>query len=397
MEWTRRALMLALLALSVRVLGAALLGEGAPFGPDGTGAEAAVVLGGHPYPLHIVMMRVSGWGALELSMVTSTLSCVMLWLWGHRVGLGGAGGWIAATAPLAVFPGVLSAGDAPAVAVALGGALIATFGKRWEIVGGALAATCVAVKPIALPCLVMLLARPGSLFGAVGGLALLRSFLRPLWSPMPSGGLLGTWWVSSEGTLPSDWIGWLVGGSEQLLMADSWGMLWVFPLALLVSLRGPIDRHLQWVAWGCFGMALAVGCFFGGRVELRYFSPAFLAALPFLGLLLKRSHVRTLACALALWPTLALLTQVGALRAKIDPEAVVPRAWVVSQPSVEARAIFDTCSTEGATHLRNMAWQLSTVAPEGSTVVTDARPDGREGELFWPLLVLRPDLKVQVR
>ena len=44
---------LVLLALSARLVGAWLLGEGAPFGPDGTGLEAAVVLGGHRYPAHV--------------------------------------------------------------------------------------------------------------------------------------------------------------------------------------------------------------------------------------------------------------------------------------------------------------------------------------------------------
>ena len=162
-------------------------------------------------------------------------------------------------------------------------------------------------------------------------------------------------------------------------------------------MRASMDRRLRWTAWGVFGVALATGSFFGGRVEMRYFAPAFMVALPFLGPLLQRYGLRTLVCVGAFWPTLALLTQLGALRAELDPDAVVPTVMVVAHPSVETRAIFDTCSTEGATHLRNMAWQLADVAPQGSTVITDALPDGREGELFWPLLVLRPDLKVQVR
>ena len=61
---------------------------------------------------------------------------------------------------------------------------------------------------------------------------------------------------------------------------------------------------------------------------------------------------------------------------------------------VEADAIFQTCSTEDATRLRELAKQLAEVAPPGSTIITEPRPDGREGELFWPLKVLRPDLKV---
>jgi len=396
-EWFRQGLMLAVFSLTVRIIGAALLGDGAPFGPDGTGAEAAVVLGGHPYPLHIALMRVTGLGALELSLASSSLACVLLWWWGQRVGLTGVGGWIAAAAPLGVIPGVLAAGDAPAIAVALAGVLLSTAGKRWELVGGALAATCVAVKPIALPCLILLLARPGSLWGAFGMLGLLRDFIRPLWAPMTQGGLLGTWWVSSEGRPPTDWFGWGLGGVEQLISAESWGLLWVFPLGVLVVLRTVSDRRLRWTALGTFFMAWAIGCLFGGRVELRYFASVFIASLAFLGPLFKMPTHRYLVAALALWPTFALVTQLAHVRSSLDEEAAVPDVLLVSWPAVDARPIFDACSTEGATHLRNMAWQLAAVAPEGSTVITDALPDGREGELFWPLLVLRPDLKVQAR
>ena len=59
-EWLRRALTLWVVAMVIRICGACLLGEGAVFGPDGTGAEAAVYLGGHPYPLHIGLLRMFG-------------------------------------------------------------------------------------------------------------------------------------------------------------------------------------------------------------------------------------------------------------------------------------------------------------------------------------------------
>jgi hypothetical protein len=45
--------------------------------------------------------------------------------------------------------------------------------------------------------------------------------------------------------------------------------------------------------------------------------------------------------------------------------------------------------------MRLLATQIAEVAPIGATITTPARPDGREGELFWPLQVLRPDLRVQ--
>ncbi len=109
-EWIRQALVLTVFSLMVRVVGAALLGEGAPFGPDGTGAEAAVVLGGHPYPLHIALMRVTGLGALDLSMASSTLACVLLWWWGQRVGLTGwlGTGWPGWLSGWLAWPGWLA-------------------------------------------------------------------------------------------------------------------------------------------------------------------------------------------------------------------------------------------------------------------------------------------------
>ncbi len=396
-QWVRHGLMLAIFALMIRTLGAVILGQGAAFGPDGTGADAAVFLGGHPYPLHIVLLRFLGLRSVELSMLSGSLSCVMLWWWGQRVGLTGAGGWLAATMPLCVFPGVLSAGDAPAIAVAMAGILLSTAGKRWELLGGALAALCVAVKPIALPVLVLLAVRPVSLLGAMGVLGLLRQFTRPLWSPMSQGGLLGTWWVASEGRPPDQWMQWIADGLGQLVDADPWGLVWVFPLVVLVGMFSKLNRSLRLTAIGVGAMALWTASLFGGRLELRYLGPAFLAAVPFLAAVLSSPMSRRIAVGLALWPTFALLTQVAEVRAELDAEASVPELPVLRWPLVDARPIFDACSTEDATHLRNMAFQLAAVAPEGSTVITDARPDGREGELFWPLLVLRPDLKVQAR
>jgi hypothetical protein len=46
--------------------------------------------------------------------------------------------------------------------------------------------------------------------------------------------------------------------------------------------------------------------------------------------------------------------------------------------------------------MRLLARQIADVAPLGAIITTTSRPDGREGELFWPLQVLRPDIKVQV-
>ena len=304
-----------------------------------------------------------------------------------------AGGWLAVFAPLSVLPGVLAAGDAPALTVALVGILLSTWGGWLGPVGGALAAVSVAVKPIALPALLLLAVRPASLIGAVGVLILLRHFISPLWSPMPHGGLLGTWWVASGGSPPQAVFSWAADGLMTLMDSPHWAQIWWLPLGAMGVLRA---RSRALVLTGILPLLAAWGiaAMFGGRMEARYLSVPLVVALPFLGALLADRRVLGVVCACMTWATVALITQLGAARAAIDSHAQVPELPVLSWPAVEADAIFQTCSTEDATRLRELAIQLAEVAPKGSTIITEARPDGREGELFWPLKVLRPDIKV---
>jgi hypothetical protein len=384
-------------ALLVRIAGALMLGEGAPFGPDGTGAEASVFLGGHPYPLHIVMLRFFSADARALSMSCGALNCVLLWIWGRRMGLGGSGGWLAAVAPLAVLPGVLAAGDSPALTVALMGTVIASRGRLYAVMGGAMAALCVAVKPIALPALVLLVAHPLSMLGVGTSLLLMRQYTRPLWSPMADGGLLGTWWVSSKGVPPEAVWSWLGDGAERMVQSELWGLIFLIPMAAVLGVIQGRNRLLKITACGPFLAALLVSAMFGSRLELRYLCVPFVVALPFLGVMLRRGPILVGACLLSLWPTAAVVSQLGAERARLDTQATVPDWIVIEVPQVDVGPIFRACSTEDATRLRNLAFQLAEVAPLGSTIITEARPDGREGELFWPLRVLRPDLKVAVQ
>ena len=389
----RTCLQIMVVALTVRMVGAIALGEGAPFGPDGTGAEAAVTLGGHPYPLHIVMLKAFGADARGLSMFCGALNCVLIGLWGRRVGLGMAGGWLAVFAPLSVMPGVLAAGDAPALTVALLGIVLSTMGGWFGPLGGVVAALCVAIKPIALPALVLLAARPSGLLGAAGLLVLLRQFVAPLWSPMPQGGLLGTWWIASGGAPPEALFSWTLDGLRTLVDVPPWAQLWWALFGALAVFK--VDRRgLAITAVLPLLTAWMIAAMFGGRVEARYFSAPMVAALPFLGVVLRDPRLVGLCCGAMTWASVALLTQLGASRAALDSHAHVPSIPILKWPAVEADAIFQTCSTEDATRLRELAKQLAEVAPPGSTIITDPRPDGREGELFWPLKVLRPDLKV---
>lgn len=393
LDLARSCLRIMVAALIVRMVGAIALGEGAPFGPDGTGAEAAVALGGHPYPLHIVMLSALGADARALSMLCGALNCVLIALWGRRVGLGMAGGWLAVCAPLSVMPGVLASGDAPALTIALVGILISTMGGWLGPVGGAVAALSVAVKPIALPVLVLLVARPSGLLGAVGVLVLLRQFIAPLWNPMPQGGLLGTWWIASGGSPPQSILSWAGDGLRTLGETPHWAQIWWALLGALAVVRTD-KRMLAVTAVLPVLAAFGIAAMFGGRVESRYFSAPMVAALPFVGFMLRDPRWVGVACGVMTWASVALLTQLGASRAVLDSHAQVPDLPVLGWPAVEADAIFATCSTEDATRLRELAKQLAEVAPLGSTIITEPRPDGREGELFWPLKVLRPDLKV---
>jgi hypothetical protein len=395
MDHLMAALRVLIAALVVRIFGAWVLGEGAPFGPDGTGAEASFILGGHPYPLHMGLLHLTGGSARSLSMASGALSAALLWSWGKREGLGGGGGWLAVVVPLCVLPSVLAAGDAPALTVVLCGVWITTLGGPWVYLGGALAAASVGVKPIALGALVLLLARPRSLFAAAPVLLLLHGFTRPLWGPVPGTGLLGTWWAASEGVQPGSWLSWLswlMDGLRHVARAPLWAGVALLPLTLLSAWRLPGRRWL-WLSLGLLAGTLGTAALFGDRLEARYLAAPVCAALPLIAHGIGRRGTAVLAC-LLVWPTLGVLTQLGEYRQTEDPLALVPDMAVVPFP-VDPRPLFDACSTSDATRMRQLAFQIAEVAPQGATITTQARPDGREGELFWPLQVLRPDLKVQ--
>jgi hypothetical protein len=380
----KAALVLFAMALLLRLAGAGLLGGGAPFGPDGTGAEAAVHLGGHLYPLHIEGIRLAG-SALGLSLFCGAATCPLLWLFGRRRGLGGAGGWWAAFLPLAVLSSVLSAGDAPALFLVVLGACMATGAPVMAVVGGAVAVASLAVKPIALPALVLLAFSPWAVLGAAVGLGVWGlGFLAPLLDPKPDGGLLGTWWLSSGGAPPDGWLGWIGGGVAELATVELWALAPILVLAPLLCRGQRLLATLPLVA----GLAVAAG--FGSQLEPRYLGAAVVAALPFLGQALGARVAPAM-----LWPTLALLTQLSVHRAQQDPEAQVLRVAQVPFP-VDTRALFDQCSTVGATALRAEAFRLAESLPEGAVIQVTPRLHGREGELVWPLRVLRPDVRVEL-
>ena len=394
----RAVLAVAVVAVCVRAAGAWALGEGAPFGPDGTGAQASLHLGGHPYPLHTAALHLTG-DARLLSVLSGTVLCAALWAWGRRMGLGGAGGWLCALLPGAVYTGALSAGDAPALCLVVIGALLATGGTGLQVLGGALALASVAVKPIALPALVLLLPRPVAFVGVALAAPMALRWLGPLVSPLPQGGLLGTWWVASGGTPPGDAAGWrtlIEGGAQALVAAPLWACAGLAPAALLGVVwprqAGPQLAVLtRLCGLAALGGLVTTAALFGDRLEPRYLVPSVVALLPWVGAVVPRT-----AALLLLWPTVAVLTQVGAERSLRDPDAQVPELPVLGVPAVDARQLFEEASTEGATALRDEALQLAETLPEGAEITVEQRAHDRQGELTWPLQVLRPDVKIRV-
>jgi hypothetical protein len=397
-------------AFFLRLVAAWILGEGAPFGPDGTGAEAAVHLGGHLYPLHPLLIQIAG-SARSLSVISGSLSCVWLLLLAWRLDLGRGAGWALACFPTGLYTSALSAGDAPALSWTLFGVLLST-GRHWgfAVAGGLFAATGVLVKPIALPALVLLAHRRMALVGGFFGLVVWGNWLQPLWRPRPAGGLLGTWWAARGGHPPNgpgDLLMMAQGGVSTLAEAlvggttgtpqVAWG-LWLIPLAALgATLRGRRDlpdpdlaRRLLVLPALC-GLWF-VAALFGDRVEGRYLLPSLVALLPF-AMRVVPAGVEVV----ALWPAAALMTQVAAYRAVADPHAQVPGVPVVAVPLVDARTLFDEASTEDATGMREEAARLAESLPFGATHIVERRPHGREGELVWPLRVARPDVVVRTK
>lgn len=392
-------LLLTAFAAVLRVGAAWGLGDGAPFGPDGTGVEAAVHLGGHLYPLHVELIRWVG-SARTVSVVAGTLTVPLLYLVGHRSRLTGAGAWLAAALPLAVYTSALSAGDAPALFVVVLGAWLATYGRIGAVLGGGLAMASVAVKPIAAPALALLLLQPLALVGAAATLPFTADWLRPLWAPRDRSGLLGSWWPELGNAVPADppdLAHLLSSGAGHLMSQELWVGVGLAAVALVGALfpppRGAADvgtfNRLAVLPFAL--LLLGIAGAFGDRVSPRYFAAVLVPMTLWAGLLVPRPVALTLVL-----PTLALISQVGLYRQDMDRGAQVPPLPLLDLPPVDARELFDESSTRDATRMREEAAELARDLPQGATLRVSRRPHGREGELVWPLRVARPDVRITV-
>ncbi len=405
------------IAFALRALAAWWIGPGT-FGPDGAGATAAVALGGHPYPLHPLLIRLS-LSAQWLSVFSGALTAVAAGMMGTALGRGPWGaGLAAAAAPLLLYPSALAGGDAPAIGAAALGVALAWAGLPG--VGAALAACSLGIKPVSLPVLPLLLvalplaaerAREGRraraaglagarlLLGACLGAVPFLDALRPLLRPRPRGGLLGTWWLSTDGAPPAlaEWPGVLWHGVELLAAVPTWTGHPVVGLLAVTGALWPGPRRRERVLAAALGGAslLAVAALLGDRLDPRYLGAPSLLLTVLAGCALT-AHARWRAPWLALalaWPALAVVSQVAAVRAA---EEAGPERPAVPWPGVAAQALYRDGGVCGGEALRTIAAALARELPPGAEVAALRLRDGREGELRWPLLAARPDLKLTV-
>jgi hypothetical protein len=187
---------------------------------------------------------------------------------------------------------------------------------------------------------------------------------------------------------------WLLTGAESLFSQPLWTCAWLIPLAALSTIIGE-TREARWDPWArwtgvaALGAGLAIACLFGDKLEARYLAPAIVASLPWVG-----AWAPSWSSLLLAWPTLALLSQLAALRADLDPLSAPPSPFLISPPRIEVQPLFDNASTPDASELREDASHLADILEPGQSFTIERRLHGREGELLWPLQVLRTDLEI---
>lgn len=393
----------AVLAVALAALGAWWLGPG-PFGPDGPGALAATVLGGHPYPLHPLLIRAAG-DPRVLSVISAGVlaGCVSV-LAGRLHDSAASAGVLAACAPLLLLPACTAGGDAAAAAVAVAGWCVAWSGPQvWRAaLGGVLAGLAVGIKPTALPLMGPLLLTPlvtgrsgwAAPIAVVAGLLPVLSGLDPLLQPQPRKGLLGSWFLATDGALPTagEWPGLVWAGIRRLWALPTWtGHPVLGGLALAGAVwPGPKrGARLALAALGALGL-VAVASLLGDRLEPRYLAAASVPLVVLAARPLQRAPWLAL---VFLWPAGAVISQLSALRAAEEALPQRPQlAWV---QDVDVTPLYLESSVCGAGELRALAQGL-TELPPGATVSVPKLRDGRQGELVWPLRMARPDLRIQV-
>ena len=381
---TERLGLVALVAVVVRALAAWWIGPG-PFGPDGSGALAAVELGGHPYPLHPLLIGLVG-GPRLLSVLMGSLTAVCGALLGRQLGLGILGpGLAVAAAPLMLYPSALAGGDAAALGVA---AVSLVLARRHPLAAGLAFAASLMVKPVTFPLILVLAARhPLALVTALPALA--APVLAPLVQPKPAAGLLGSWWLANNGApaMPD-----VVLGLKRMWAVPFWtGHPVLGGLAAGCAAWALKDRAWRPAAVLLAGAAglLAVLSIVGDAARPRYIAAASFPLAVLAGGAVRRVPWAALGL---LWPAFGVVSAVAGVRAM---EEALPSKPLVPFPQVDATQEYLDSGVCGAGELRALATELAETLPRGAQVSVMKLRDGRDGELRWPLLATRPDLDLR--
>lgn len=441
----------------------------APFGPDAPGIAAAAGTDplGHPYPLHPLLVAAltplaqgePDQAALVLSLLAGVALAGAGWTLG-QVMLGDVGartiGAIIACAPLLVYPSLLGAGDAPALALATWGAALAWKGagrlgsleglpreaagflpsgferraRTLLVLGCLLWGLSAAVKPIALPVGILLAVVPAFggrrtlpwlLLGLVPGVCLALPFLAPFLRPRPAMGLLGSWWMPAPPDSLGAWLTLPVRGVQVLWDSEGTSPWWLVLPTFVLALYGGLcrgyrvrERRVLLVA-GTLAMVLLAGML-GDRLRPRYLAGALLpwlvlcgvGAVPWryrqtvparLQLLVKRA-VYLESLPLSLTMTLFIVSSfrfwdgMGHLRTR-EEGAAPARAWLEGWAEA-TRPVDDyvDCSVCGGLELERVARNLAETLPRDAVVLAVPLRDGRTWTLAGPLARLRPDVHV---
>jgi hypothetical protein len=292
----------------------------------------------------------------------------------------------------------MAGGDAPAIALAASGVALAWWQK--PLFGGLVAGLSLGVKAIAVPLWLLL---PAGLIwstqkvrfalflflGLLPGLFFFQDALAPLLRPRPNAGLLGSWWLATEGQFPGiaslPGMGWQA--FKQLSFLPTWtGHPFLGALAIWACIRSK-DKAL-WII-----LLLSMTAMFltvmpmGESSRIRYLGPASVGITVLTGVALQD---RKWAALLFLWPSLAFVSELGQLRSQ--EEGLNPRPTVPFLGHIDAEPSFEEGGICGGNELREMARQLAQKLPQNSEVAAIRLRDGREQELFWKLRELRPDL-----
>jgi len=391
-----------ILMLALLIRGAATLGVGVGFfGDGGITNEAARQLGGAEFPLITKWLALAG-GGRALSVMAGAMMAVAAGQMGLALGSTRRGaGFLAACAPLLVLTGAVASSQAICIAVASAGVALAWAGiPLWgAFVAGASLWTGFGGIPL-FPLILL-----GPVINREAH-SLARGFTRLFAGIILSVGVticgLFPWITPTTETLLSPLqslsglsFGDLVDSLRALIFMPTWtGHPIIGALALTAVLTTTKERRLERTLVLIFsGASLVIShavltATSTGTVT-HLLAPASFGLTVLAGCTIAKTYGLSL---LALWPGLAVASQVGAYRAVEEDNSTRPSIpW---PGSFDVRSFFEDGSICGQVELHNIGKELIGVADEGSTIIAIKLRDNREVELFVPLKLERSDVEL---